>query len=190
MPDRELVPCSERVESLAVDGDPVTWLAHTARDRSLRYLLAFADDGVVWGRLDDDRLVTPYDHGVGAPLRAVTLQEARLFDEAGEVLLWRDTSGLSARAIGPAPDGEGPSWESAFDEPHLLWGTRFNPLPNGFTRLREGGQGLLHAPPLGTPVTFPAALRVRHYVSYAPSKTPAAGLARVAASRLIGLTPF
>ena len=201
MPDRTLSPCLERAEPLTTSSDAAAWIAHTAQTLGLRYLLAHADDGVVWGRLGGSQLVTPFAHGVGAALRTTTLQEARLFDESGEVLLWRDGSGFRARLIRGCQEGESPSWAGTFEEPHLLWGDHAEPLAGGFTLLREGAEGLLHAPPVSnlTGNNVSLALLVRHYVSHAPRRDappgerraqPAAGLARVATSRLVGFAPL
>lgn len=196
MPDPFLNPCTERVEALRVGSDVVAWLGETARAHGLQHLLAHADDGVVWGRLDGERMVTPSAEGVGAPLRAETLQEARLFSESGEVLVWRTEDGFRARLV-TAAAGAAPTWDDCYDEPYLLWGSRAQPLASGFTLLEEGAEGLRHAPPLpdGTQARLPAALRVRHYVTYTSDSGDtgrgahaAAGLARIAASRLVGFT--
>ncbi|MEM9758088.1 MAG: CRISPR-associated protein Csx19 [Pseudomonadota bacterium] len=202
MPDRTLTICNECAAPLDVDADAVAWLGATARDLGLRYLLAHADDGVIWGLRDSDAFATPYP-AVGAQLRTVTLQEARLFDERGEVLLWRDgVDRFRARVIRPVQESEVPTWSQAFEELHLLWGDQPDPNVDNpaevFTPLREGAQGLRHAPPMPglTVEALPLALRVRHYVTFAPALDEKAtgagtspGLARIAASRLLGFAP-
>ena len=43
--------------------DPVKWLVEQMRahDLKLTYLLAHASDGVIWGRFDDEELITSHD---------------------------------------------------------------------------------------------------------------------------------
>jgi CRISPR-associated protein (TIGR03984 family) len=65
----------------------------------LVYLLAFADDGVIWGRMDDNKLVIAYeasqeeDKKYHPKLRGETLQQAHLFSEKMEIRLFRDELG-------------------------------------------------------------------------------------------------
>lgn len=166
--------------------DPAAWLAAAMRQRKLRTLLAYADDGVIWGRLDDDRLrlsreVAPE---VSPELRAVTLRECRLFGPAGELLLWRDDDRWRSRYLG---DG-GAVGEDAFDEDQLLWGDTVEETRNGFTLVREGAQGLRHAAPVIVTQEQMRAhalrLRVRHYIEH-----NADGEARIALSRLVAVLP-
>ncbi len=62
---------------------------------TLKYLLAHAEDGVIWGRLDGEELITSHTIApkYSPPLRAVTLQTVRLFAPVGELLVWRDDQG-------------------------------------------------------------------------------------------------
>lgn len=153
------------------------------------YLLAHADDGVIWGRVENGALVTAHDiHNIhhirfGPPLRMETLQSARLFSDAGEVFLWRDGDGnFHARAI---IDGEGKPVEY-FDEDHILWGSRVKQAKDGFSLMSDGAQGLQHAVPIAVRSVDrdrrPLRLTVRHYLG-----EDAFGLVRVACSRLVTL---
>lgn len=213
---REIKRCRTQVEPVATDGldNPVAWLQ--ARAGELRqhwgadiWLLVHSDDGVNWGRLDvagafiisHQALLAqqaqsnhPSDQKEIAAalrtcpqLRRVTLQQARLFAPAGELLLWRDGDGqfhsrLIQEAAGPG------AWEEYFDEPQYLWGTHGIALAHDFTLLRDGAQGLRHAVPVpktllvGAGGKFtPPRLVVRHYLAKD-------AVARVAASRLVQLS--
>lgn len=162
------------------------WLAVRAREYHLSYLLAHADDGVIWGRVDSDGLRTSHSVApdISPELRPETLQHCRLFGPAGELLVWRDGNRWRARL---AADGDCPA-EDRFDEDQLLWGTGVEDRPGSFTLLRDGAQGLRHAVPI--PVNeqqvgrHEVRLRVRHYLSY-----DADGQARVSLSRLVTLLP-
>lgn len=73
---------------------PDAWLTEQAQHHGLHFLLAHADDGVIWGRVDNDGLHTSHRIAAQSPqLRAVTLQQCRLFGPAGELLVWRDQTG-------------------------------------------------------------------------------------------------
>lgn len=175
------------------------WLAEQGATHKLGWLLAHADDGVIWGRIDGQRLITSHDAARGhagaepvcRPLRSATLRQARLFGPAGELLLWRDgENGWHARVIQDGAAGESATWERAFDEEHLLWGTRATPIEDRFTLIEHAAEGLRHALPM--PVTFPIGraanqaeqprLLIRHYLDRH-------GPARVVASRLVDLLP-
>lgn len=177
-------------------------LAEALRDCELHYLLAFSDDGVVWGRIEPSGgLVTAHDaeagnaatgevaRAVSPPLATGTLREARLFGEKGEVLLWRDGDGrFHARLIHEAAGGEAPRWTEGYDEPQLLWGTDSDALEPAFRLWTEGANGLRHALPVAATLPHgkegrrPPRLRVRHYLA-PEAESP---LARVEASRLVG----
>lgn len=181
---RDIKACAEVVERLDVTGSPTAWLAEAAARFGATTLLAHADDGVVWGRIDNGRFITPFGGGAGAELRDVTLQEARVFGKDAEVLVWREAPGTyRGRVIRRAHDGERPSWEKAFDEPNLLWGQPVRALSGGFTLLSEGAMGHEHAPPVSLEGKQRAALQVRHFVGYDEH-----GVARMEGSRLVGIT--
>jgi CRISPR-associated protein (TIGR03984 family) len=160
--------------------EPVSVLAELAGEHHLRWLLAHADDGVIWGEVRENQLhlssdVFPF---VSPPLRAETLQQARLFGREAELLLWKKGTGWQARVI---QDGSGEDGEY-YDESHLLWGTDVEERQDGFALLREGQEGLRHAPPLPENVHLPVRLRVRHYLAYDTD-----GQAYIAYSRLVDL---
>lgn len=183
-----------RVTPVAVDAehDIMDWLQEQAAALGPAWLLAHADDGVIWGRwTPTGGLVTSSEAAQGhpeaagcPPLRWLTLQQARLFSGGGEVLLWRDGYGVPhARLTSDAAAGE-LLWRESFDEPQRLRGTHGTPLAHGFTLLADGQQGLRHVVPFPLPPSIPPdsppRLCVRHYLADEP-------LARVTASRLLGI---
>ena len=88
-----------------LESDVKKWLEEQAALYGLRWLLAHAHDGVIWGRLDNSHLITssevnPRDQQVSPPLREETLLQARLFAPHGELLLWcEDDNQWQARLI-------------------------------------------------------------------------------------------
>jgi len=174
------------------------WLQTKGVEHRLTWLLAHADDGVIWGKSDGGRLITSYDAAQGnaqaqnvcPPLRLETLQQARLFAKQAELLLWRGGDKTwHARLIRNVKDGDTAEWQDAIDEPQILWGTDPHPQPlqHGFTLMRDGAQGLRHAVPLEvrghfTEQSRPLRLDVRHYVKEDPT-----GFTRIVASRLLAL---
>jgi CRISPR-associated protein (TIGR03984 family) len=181
---REIRTGNHRIEPLPVPSNlgsgTVPALAEWARTYGLPWLLAHADDGVLWGELRADGLhlsSNAFDK-ISPPLRAVTLQQARLFGPSAELLLWKDGTGWQARLI---QDGAGESGEY-YDETHLLWGSEVEQYQDGFALLRQGREGLRHAPPLPQGAQPLARLRVRHYVAH-----DADGQAYIAYSRLVSI---
>jgi len=150
---------------------PVAWLAQQAITYGLTTLLAHADDGVIWGRMVGGRLALSSDAfpKVSPRLRAVTLQQARLFGEQAELLVWRDGDG---HWHGRLLDDNGTDLRGwRFDEAQLQWGDHVEAEKDGFTLLAEGQEGLRHAVPLPAgdisfdpPGWHPLCLRVRHYL--------------------------
>ncbi len=179
----------EKIDTTGI-ADVRSWLREMAGQYKLNWLLAHADDGVIWGENRADALVTSHEAApdTSPPLRTATLQQARLFSISGELLLWRDDDGdWKASLIREARSNERPDYEESIDEWRILWGTEACPAVNGFSRLNDGGQGLRHAVPIEIAGVFnesgrPLRLQVRHYVT-----EDELGFARIAASRLVNL---
>ena len=177
------------VDSTAFSADPRAWLAEYMSEE-MPWLLAHADDGVIWGKrqadgelvLSSDVFDDPVEYpSIAVPLRAITLQQARVFGPAGELLIWRTDESFAGRLISDGQIG----LEELPDERHLLW-HQGNPVKidqqAGFALLREGQQGQRHAPPVIPQGKRRPALRVRHYVDYDKE-----GQAYIALSRLVNL---
>lgn len=191
--------CEPSIEiSFANNGNLTSWIQEQAQSQQ-SYLLAHADDGVIWGHFKQGKLTTsncvlPQQ---SPPLRLATLQQCRVFGAEGEVLLWRVGDRWRWRFIGN-PKIEIPKVEEVekvekvevIKEPQLLWGTHGQECKDeGFTILEDGSQGLRHAVPL-TGIEFdkdkksrPVRLLVHHYITYDND-----GLARISLSRLVDLT--
>lgn len=178
--------CQAVVLSPEFDADLATWFVKQAKD-GMRFFLAHADDGVIWGRVEGERLTFAGDSHPETPetkvkLRKETLQRARLFGPSGELYVWRVDSGFRGRLIA---DGESVS-DDCIPDCYWLWGTLGDKgrEADGFTLLVEGKQGLRHAPPItGLSKEQRAMLTVRHYVEY-----DAHDQAYIVGSRLTGLT--
>jgi CRISPR-associated protein (TIGR03984 family) len=167
---------------LPPDTELKPWLEEQARQYGLRWLLANTDNGIIWGELRDTGLNLSSEAFGQTELRLdrLALQQLRLFGQQGELRIWPGAKGLSARIY---RDGQGGAVEW-IDEEYLLWGTVGETVADGFTRLVEGAQGIVHSPPLSfTPSSRRRArLRVRHYLA-----EDDAGVARISDSRLVEL---
>lgn len=191
----EIVTKDQRWQEELVDEnfsqDARAWLAQKMTD-DMPLLLAHADDGVIWGkRQSDGSLKLSGDifkdekkyPSIAVPLSAQTLQQARIFGPAGEILLWRSGNGFAARRI---VEGAAPLHDTLPDEWHILWGEPdFRECRGGFCLFVEGQQGLQHALPVDQnppPANQRARLCVRHYLEYDEE-----GQAYIAMSRLVNL---
>jgi CRISPR-associated protein (TIGR03984 family) len=193
---RAIKECRAVLRPVQVELQPSReWLQQQAREHGLKYLLAHADDGVIWGRLDGEVLRIARDAAgqhadalaCSPPLRVETLQQARLFGELAELLVWREDAGWKARLIRDEAT-EQITWKEAIDEYQLLWGTHGTALEMDFTLFRDGAQGLRHAVPVVLAIgaadvkAAPPRLLVRHYLADED-------FARIVASRLVDLEP-
>lgn len=183
MNEIEQIDCQSIQDNVLIDfnGNIKTWLEQQAKTHKLRWLLAHADDGVIWGEMRDDGTLHLSTSLFGPELRAKTLQMARLFGEAGELYLWKNTNDWSTRLV---LEGEG-STKQYYDETQLLWGTHVDKIEDGFALLHHGAEGLRHAPPmqlLEGKLELQPVLNVRHFVNYDDD-----GQAYVEFSRLISI---
>lgn len=155
--------------------DPRVWFEAQLEDGAFEYLLVHADDGVIWGRRDANNALrlstdafsdTKTYPAVAVELRATTLQQARLFGDGGEILIWRASQGFRGRRL--MDDGGADS--DVYDEAYLMWHQGNQPEEVGqkerFTLLKEGGQGPRHAPPVVPNGSNRPKLIVRHYIDY------------------------
>jgi CRISPR-associated protein (TIGR03984 family) len=158
------------------------WLSQQIQKYNLRWLLAHADDGVIWGEMRQDglHLSSKQFPEVSPSLRFITLKEARLFNENAEMHLWSDGKTWKGTLI-KEEDG---SEAECYDESYLLWGTKKGETKDGFTLVYQGVEGLCHAPPVSIDdgVQFQINIGVRHFLNYDPD-----GQAYIAFSRLVSL---
>ena len=166
---REIKSCQVTCEPVMVkiETDLGSWLVENAPETAVT-LLAFALDGLIWGRIESGKLVIAHEHSV--PLNADTLQEAWLFGNNGELHIWRVNGNLQAQTIADDLNGEGNEY---IDESQILWGDQAEPIGDTeFSMMSDGVQGLYHAVPLPfekIPTKKdggyrPLRLQVRHYL--------------------------
>lgn len=184
------IACS--VQSLEIANfaaDPRAWFLSQPIVGDKALFLAHADDGVIWGRVEEEKLITSdraFDR-IFPPLRAITLQQARIFGINAEVRVWRNGTKFQACRLEDQPDNDA----EAIDEATILWGNNPEAKMEGFTLVSDGRQGLHHAVPLdvsdsafgrGSKKLRPLRLLIRHYLTYDRE-----GQARIALSRLVNL---
>ncbi len=191
---REIIETTAACKTVEMGGfanKPAEWLSRQMRVHELTYLLAHAYDGVIWGRLDSEELITSHDVApqYSPPLRVETLQAARIFAPVAELFVWRNEDGeWTARLIAEKKLADATaSWDKAFEEQQILLGTKAELLKRGFALMSEGSQGLFHAVPLklSGPIDEqkrPLRLVVRHYL-----QEDEYGFTRVNTSRLFDL---
>ena len=123
---RKIVECGYSITPMEVNNefadDPAAWLVKKAAAHGLTTLLAHADDGVIWGRMGGEQLALSGNAfpKVSPPLRTITLQQARLFGEHDELLLWRGGDNQWYARLLDDNGTELQGW--CFDEPQLQWG--------------------------------------------------------------------
>lgn len=180
--------CRYHVESVPIppQAELAAWLIEQARQYRLRWLLAHTTAGIMWGELRDNELHfshKAFPPAVSMSLHWQSLQQARLFAPAGEVLLWHDGQQWRATRQWDEPG----STTTYLEEPYLLWGySRDRTAPDvndGFYLLKEGRRGIQHAPPVNASETHRAALSVRHYLQ----EEADSGALYIVASRLVAL---
>lgn len=176
------------------------WLIQHAitEDYQLPYLLAHAEDGIIWGRFDVEKGILETCDRTFAEckfscLRLSTLQQCRIFGEAGEVLLWNDNGVWRSRIILQSKISNLIAQEqiALVPESQILWGTQ-GKINGKFTLLSDGSQGLQHAVPIVVEESYfkkdkkelyrPVKLEVHHYFCYDLD-----GVARILLSRLVSL---
>lgn len=191
-------------EVISDDISLINWLQQMANQYHLKYFLAHAEDGVIWGRFNEsyhlitaDSVFSPEIFNIHLPkLRLLTLQQCRIFGETAEILLWKAQKTWKARII------KDDSSVEHIPEKQILWGTQVekgknaeNGEQNGFTLLSDGSQGLKHAVPITglsnyfsedkTQLYRPVRLNVKHYIKYDEET----GIGRIFLSRLVSLNP-
>jgi CRISPR-associated protein (TIGR03984 family) len=181
---RKIIPIKTQVHPPVSAPDPVVALREQAANGNYAYLLAYADDGILWGKVVDKKLVTSGDldafRDVSPQLRTETLWEARLFGPNAEYLLWREGQSFKARLVMDQAGKE----VDCYDESLILWGTDADgEAKKGFFPVREADMGIRHTPPLLLKKRHSLRLVVRNYL-----KDDEAGAAVVTISRLVDLS--
>jgi CRISPR-associated protein (TIGR03984 family) len=167
------------------------WIEVQQEKYQLKYLLAHAEDGIIWGKFEGGKLVTAEQLWDRSPrLQPDSLQQCRIFGEKAEVMLWRREGGWQARVIRENQH----NIDCLIIEKQMLWGNKIEKRDNGFTLLTDGQQGLRHAVPItgvsidqGKPISKSSPrlvyLHIKHYIEY-----DHVGIAFIRYSRLFDLT--
>ncbi|GEM_PF-2115262 len=105
------------------------WLIETANDHigmgATRYALIHADDGVLWVKVEGNKLALPSEDGQTEwtpKLRTATIQQCRIFGEDGELFIWREAEGQWRGRIVKHEAGDG----HYFEERQVLYGSRLH----------------------------------------------------------------
>ncbi len=162
----------------------------------LAWMLAHSDDGVTWGRCDQDAKTWILGHEtapeVSPPVRRETLQELRLFGDSAEVLIWRGEEGWRGRVLRDTEPPTDRSDESnplrPSDEHRILRGDHVvATCERGFTRVsdRTGAEQVL---PIVVSRNGLQARRARIHVRHYWEQDVVNGAVRIAATRLVKLT--
>lgn len=156
-------------------------------------LLAFADDGLIWGKMADDGLFicNDADPRFCPLLRWQTLQRLHLFSEKRELRIWRHGGTFKGVFLSDEPGED----EYYYDEEQILLGTEIrkgisSKMVNNsisFTPV-EDLAGQWHAPPIAESefvkgTSSRLRLKLRHYLK-ADEET---GMLRVSISRILKL---
>ena len=189
-PDYQILKDIEKISNTV---DLREWIKEKVQSSgyNLKYLLAHAEDGVIWGYFDSQgNLITPTEPEELFPqckfpfFRYETLQQCRIFGDSEEIMLWRTENDLTAINIKDNQNTE------FITEQQILWGTQAEEVKDKFTLVSDGSQGLRYAVPLPN-IDFnqteklyrPLYLVVCNYIDY-DEKT---GLARIYLSRIVSL---
>ncbi len=174
------------ITNVTIDEPTAAWFTTQAGNGPTWQLLAFADDGLIWGKIEKGILTLSSEKfpGISPAWREQTLQEARLFNPGEQIHVWRTDDGWQARRI---TDGAGDQTDY-YDEAQILWGDTFQEQKDGFTRVSDGSLGFQHAVPMAVDKAKfgkkrPLRLKVRHYLN-ADEET---GVMTIILSRLVNV---
>lgn len=188
------LPAMTPLEPAAIPSDFAddggVWLVRQAADLmdadTKLYALIHLDDGVLWGRVENGKLLVPLaqDCDWVPELRSLTIQQCRLFSRKGELFIWRIAEGQwrGRKAL------HDPACVFIKEEQLLLGNReekRFN-LPPDFMAIREASTGLRQVVPRTVKIgdDHRLALVVYHYLS-----EDGDGQANIKCSRLVDLIP-
>ncbi len=149
------------------------WLSKMAAEAEAAWMLAHLDDGLLWGKVENKRLIVPSSTAQFTlpVLQPITLQRLWLFGESGEVYLWRDADEgqWKKRTTKAVNKNATADFAEIIEEKWLLYGTDPKATVDGFTIITDGSQGFGHAIPLPVKGKFneqnrPLRLKVRHHL--------------------------
>jgi CRISPR-associated protein (TIGR03984 family) len=159
-------PPKPRIEKISLGSipdhfaDEGKWLVTCATDHlgaaNVSYALIHLDDGVLWGRVEGDKLIVPSQGDWTPKLRSVTAQQCRLFGDKGELFIWRESE---SRWRGRIVIEEDENYDPII-EPQILNGNRvyrneteqerrvWATVPDGFTPIIEIETGMRQIVPI------------------------------------------
>ncbi len=133
-------------------------------------LLAYFQDGVLWGKGADKDLIIPDSPA----FTDISFLHAHLFNQEREIRVIQTLEGLKAYRFADIKATKETETSYSYDRTYLLWGDQKinssgSTLPQGFTRVRMGSRGIEQVLPLTfTPTTGDskpqATLTVRYYL--------------------------
>jgi CRISPR-associated protein (TIGR03984 family) len=181
-------PATLMLEAIAAPCDGTRAGVEAAWGSEPGIALGHADDGVIWGRLQDARFVLASDSGLhGARLRPETLRDLRVFNMGRELRVWWARGKLQANIVRQLQTGasckgapQHQSYACAVDRTYPLLGPT-NRTPATLTR--KDGFYLLRGPAGQEQAAPGLSLRVRTYF-HCNLET---GLLREAAHRYLGM---
>jgi len=153
------------------------------------WLLAYADDGVIWGKVVGKELITAADvfnlnyPGAFPVLNMEKLQKASLFGEKAEIRVFRKNDSWIALRIEDNPAAEE---SDSYDRSYILWGNKVKVRKDGWAWVEDGQLGIHQALPLEIDEGISyriARIDVRYYITYEKDH----GQASVAVKRLCKL---
>jgi len=163
---------------------PIDEIHTIMKTNSLTYLYAIEDDGITWGKFDNNKKLTLSKDGFLAD-GSEKLQQVYLFGQFQQILLWRNGQQFSANSITDVelPDKDSDGLETYREEKYFLWGSAKEvDTTEPFSRLVEEDRGFQFAVPIKLEPGDQAALTVRHYFDYDND-----GQCTIAFSRLVDL---
>lgn len=156
-------------------------------------LLAFADDGLIWGKMTEEGLFISNDADpqFGPLLRWQTLQRLHLFSEKRELRIWRYGMDFKGVFLSDEPGED----EYYYDEEQILLGTI---IRDGFSSKTanntisftpvEDLAGQWHAPPIaGSALPEGSSSRLRLKLRHYLKADEESGMLRVSISRILKL---
>lgn len=161
--------------------DQGVWLAQQAATLGDKvYALIHLDDGVLWGRVENDKLLIAAYKDWTPLLRTLTIQQCRLFGSQGELFIWR----LSDKEWRGCKVLDQPGVQFIPEQQLLLGNREVAKLSDDFMAIREESTGLRQVVPRIAQIDkdHRLALLVHHYLSEDED-----GQAIIKCSRLVGL---
>lgn len=163
------------------------WVKEQAQSLGEATLLAYADDGIIWGKVENGHLdLAP---SPSPAWKTEQILEVWLFNQQTAWHLWKETPNLW-QGWSLQEEDEGGWRGECYDEPYFLWGTHYEGREGNFTQVREGERGLRQAIPLRVEAAlfadetnrYPLRMWVRHYL-----EADETGVLRVTLSRPLKL---